>query len=622
MAQPTGLDNWPAVSDPQTMAGGESLERTSFSELRGSVGEVLRVLSVRRWMLCLPFCVITSGAFIISLTIPRRYEAVATFERRDDPVLMNLPRSHGAGVFEVFRQTLIQDFTNPQYMVGVVKALGLLPESSGGADAAAYENQVMAAAGKIASGMKVSFRQRNPHLDVVELRYATNKPDTMVAILDGVLKNYFEMTQSRIGAYLRDTKDWFDQEVDKRQEVVQSLEDEKVRFKKEHRGIDPLNPDASFVELATLRSDLTELERRGRELAIRLDSRVRLLDFRSSSEQAQEFEDPSTGPYRSPEASRIIGEMNRVEARIHDLKSAHGMTEVHPDVVAIRADWSRLSRELESRKALDANLTMVNGLGWLPSGEQPRGRGWRSWDAASVQAESEATVLRQLVADNEAEISRQRKSVRELEQAQELAVQHHRRFAEKQAQIDHARNDVVTYQRYADEVGRLLAAERDQRGILFDVISPAKGMAHPVSPRASTVLLLTLLAGVICSVIMVLLSEILDRTIRTRRQVSRVLGLPILESIDEIVSSAVRRKRMVHQLVVIPLMALALGGLVAASGSLAYVSLHHQSFYHRLLSRAGWTSAAGESASTADPVMNTVNQPLEQSERWDESLTP
>ena len=581
---PGGLSSAPKLN--RYPANDES-QRPSFSDLRRSVAEVLRVISVRRWVFFVPFCVVTTGAFVLSLYVPRRYEASTTFERRDDPVLMNLPRKGATGAFGILRRTLVQDATNPDNLVGVVDRLGLANENSGTGEAdtghAPRGGRSRAVAAGIAGGLKVFFRHSSPNLDVIEIIYTTRAQETMVAVLDEVRDNYIGMTQRRISKHLRDTKEWFEQECQKRQETVDQLKDDLLRFKTEHRGIDPLNPDVSFIELANLRSDLSELERKGRDLNIRLEGRTRLFQAGPPPGSNDLLPQPAGPVRRSAESIGLSSELRGIESRIEELKSTRSMTDRHPEIIALRGQWDRVALDLEQQQARDAAFTMVNGVGpmTLPGWSAPRPAD--PWSAARSQAESDITVLRELLADNEAEILRQRSVVAELEALQSGAVEHQQEFRARQATIDRSNEDLALYQRYADQVGRLLAADSSQRGVLFEKIRPARGSSVPVSPRVSTVVLFTLAAGLVSGVVMVLLSELFDRTIRTRRQVSRILGLIILESIDEIVGAASRRRRLLFRALLVPAATTALAGMVVLSGSVAYLSLANRSLYERAI---------------------------------------
>ena len=91
------------------------------------------------------------------------------------------------------------------------------------------------------------------------------------------------------------------------------------------------------------------------------------------------------------------------------------------------------------------------------------------------------------------------------------------------------------------------------------------------------------MAGLASGVVIVIMFELFDRTIRTARQVSRSLGLTVLGCIDEIVSKAARRRRFVWRALVAPAVAVSLSGIVIFCGALAYLSIENIPFYERLI---------------------------------------
>ncbi len=560
---------------------GEEHERHSFNELRASVAEIVRVLSVRRWMFFVPFCLVTSAAFVLSLAVPRRYEAVTTFERRDDPVLMNLPRAGGAGPFEIFRRTLVQDLTNPNLLIPVVEQLGLAgadgPGVSDSPDPDASPESARTLAGHISEGLKVSLRDRSPHLDVIEIKYATSDSDTMIAVLDEVRDNYIRMTRERITAQLRQAKEWFDQECEEKQEGLNRLQDELLTFQSEHQGLNPLDPETGLIKLANMRSDLAELERRRRDLTIRLEGRMRLLA--ATADPGGDGPTPTSAqPGRGPLAEVLAAELQDIAREIDELKSTRGMTELHPNIVRLRARSDRIAVELER-----AEQKYAARLGAAETGREIR-------DATEPDApppplsqdQIDIMVLERLLAENEAEIREQREAVRRFEMLRTSAVQHRKEYSDRQDEIQRLSTDLALYRKYADQVGRLLEADESQRGVLFEKIKTATGSSVPVSPRISTIVVLTLIAGMVSGVVVLLFAELFDRTIRTRRQISRGLGLRILESIDEIVISGARRRRLARA-VFVPVACGMLTCLVLGSGSLAYLSLERRAFFQRVI---------------------------------------
>ena len=65
-------------------------EDRPFADIRRTIHDVLRLLSLHRWAFFVPFSVVACAVFILSLYYPRTYRASSSFERRNDPVMMNL----------------------------------------------------------------------------------------------------------------------------------------------------------------------------------------------------------------------------------------------------------------------------------------------------------------------------------------------------------------------------------------------------------------------------------------------------------------------------------------------------------------------------------------------------
>src|SRR3972149_837967 len=100
-----------------------------FAEIRKTLNDALRLLSLHRWMFFVPFSLVTCIGFVASLYYPRTYSATTSFECRNDPVMINLPMSAGAASFKYFRNTMVRDLTSMECMAEVVEKLGLLKDA-------------------------------------------------------------------------------------------------------------------------------------------------------------------------------------------------------------------------------------------------------------------------------------------------------------------------------------------------------------------------------------------------------------------------------------------------------------------------------------------------------------
>lgn len=568
-------------------------DRSALAELRRSVAEVLRILSVRRWRFFVPFCVLTTLASLLSLYVPRRYVASTMFERRDDPVLVNLPRSQGSGAFEMFRRSLVQDMSSPPLLEEVVRRCGAvagIPRSTATAELSSAQRAALDdAVARVAAGLEVVLHEQSAYHDLIEVKYTTHDGRHMAALLDEVRDGYIRMTQVRINKILRQTKDWFEQERLKRQNLVDALEEDFIRFKTAHLGVDPLDPDALFSQLTTLRADLLDLERRGKEWQTQIDGRREFLLGASPSGPIA-FPGNLAAPLglqpvgRSAESHRLTAESRTLESRIDELQSARGMTEQHPDILALRRRAQRITEDLQRQEQLDVHSLSVNGIAPWGEGLSATDGADAPWLAARATTESEIKVLVRLLASNEDEVRQSQEKMAQYETLQRDALHHRKEFSTRQQEVDRAREELILYQGYADQVGRILAAEDSQRGILFERIRPAAGSHVPASPRASTVAVLVLFAGLVAGILAVLLSELFDRTLRTREQIIKEFGLPILESVGEILTAATRRRRLFFRLVWAPVCTVVLLGGVATCGLAACLSLQNKDLYERTFS--------------------------------------
>ena len=132
------------------------------------------------------------------------------------------------------------------------------------------------------------------------------------------------------------------------------------------------------------------------------------------------------------------------------------------------------------------------------------------------------------------------------------------------------------------EIEPAIKASEQDRLLHFPESKPARGSSIPLNPKASTIIILAVLAGVAVGVIFVILAEILDRVFRSSIQVARTLGLPILDVIDEIVTSQDRRRNLIRRTVLAPLAMACCLGVTVVTGSFAFLSIQYPWTYQRI----------------------------------------
>jgi hypothetical protein len=173
-------------------------------------------------------------------------------------------------------------------------------------------------------------------------------------------------------------------------------------------------------------------------------------------------------------------------------------------------------------------------------------------------------------------------SINELRVAKREVFQKQEEFADIMGQVAQSRQRHGRLLSTLASIEPAIKAIEQGRLLQFTEGQPARGSAIPVSPKAMTVVLFALFAGIAAGALFVMLAEVFDSVFRSSGQVARALGLPMLEAIDEIVTSQDRRSIFMRKVVVTPIVTLTLLLLTGLAGSMAFLSIERPWTYQRI----------------------------------------
>ncbi len=565
-----------------------------FAEIRKNVNDALRVLYTHRWSFFLPACVAATIVFTMSLYYPRTYMATTSFERRNDPVMMNLRLREGTGSFELWRSTMAKDLTSLGVMAEVVERLGMtkdLPRNEDGELTAEAVRQRNSIALNLASGIAVTYKGPNEHVDFVTLTYTGADHITGRKVLDEVKKAYIRWTEERIRDLLLDQHAYFSAEAEQAFERLTELRLRETELRIANPLINPENPSQLNTELTQRQIDQQNLELRRREYEAELSRERQLLGAAMASAalsalggqpgDAAGGGPDAAGPAMSAAAARLFNEIRRLEGEIAALRSSRGMTDEHPELLALsrKRDWyqGQLDRQLESDAADPAEPVAVETLAStiIPA---PPVRD----DAERARIRVTMSAIEQKLKEVDLSMAANARTISELEAAgrnlhafQEAhgAVREQVRVAEKQYTDLKEQSRQLEPAMRANEAGKLCK---------FIDQEAARGGVIPVSPKAATVFTLALMVALGTGAIFVLLAEVFDHVYRNSGQVARSLGLPILESIDEIITTNDRRKQVLRRTVLAPLIVALTLTMTAGTAGLAFVSIERPWIFEKI----------------------------------------
>lgn len=567
------------------LADVHSGDERPFSELRRTLHEALGVLIVRRWFFFIPFCLAASVIFIGSLRLPRTYTAGARFERRDDPVFMNLPKSEGTGSFSYFRQTLERDIVAPDYMAEVVEHLKLAGDLEHGPDGSLTPESRKKAEGvgrSLAGYVSTFSRERSPHLDLIEVVYTGPDPVLGKRLVDEVRNTYVRRTQLRIREFLEEQRDWYTTRLSEGTQRLWAAQKRYAELLIAHPYSHSGDPTSIAQSIEDLKREARELGLRKNGLAKELAAERQLLAEAEShhrfAAQAAAVEAPVILPL-SAEARRLASRIQEISSEIQELRTTGGMTDQHPRVQDLKAERQRFERLLEAQVEADQPATGPI----TAAGEGGTAESDPLWPHQARMTVAIQTLESQL-ADLESAMTINRERLQRYQEAKDRLFEHHEEFASARQEVEMAVQEVSGYRSILDRIDPVLKANDMGRAVQFHDEQPPTGSNIAISPKSKTIVLAALFAGLCAGAVFTILAELVDHVYRSSAQVARSLGLHVLETIDVIVTSADRRRRLLQRVVAAPAVLAAGLSLVAASGAAAYLSIENPATYERLRS--------------------------------------
>lgn len=557
-----------------------------FAEIRRNVYDVLRLLSQHRWMFFVPFCVVSCAAFIASFYYPRTYSANTGFEVRNDPIMINLPMSAGAASYKYFRNTMVRDLTSAEAMAEVVEGLGLMKDAERNADGALTPDSVRhrdSLARSLSANLAINTNSPSDLIDIVKITYTG--PDAKIgkSLVDQVKRTYIRRTSAWIKEFLTSQRDYFLHEAQDAGDELLHAQREETRLRLDNPNVDPTNPGSIGIRLAQLELERRDLLSRKRDCETELNAQRQLLAdaHAAAAVQPAMLNRGSADGSLNPRALQIVAQIQELVASMTKLREGRGMTDAHPEMQGLLASKQRLERQLEQlqQPSESPDETAKDGS----DSNSPA----TSTPPASIVADrspSGVQVAAQLqkIKDIDISIATNEQAIAQLNTAKDQVYDKQEEFAVVLGRVNKARQHKAQVESTLGMIEPALKAVEQDRLLQFSEGQPARGGATPISPKASTVVLLSILVGVVAGIVFVILGELFDNIFRSSGQVASSLGLPILEAIDEIVTPHDRRRLLVYHAVAAPLLVAICLAITATAGTMAYLSLTQPWTYNRV----------------------------------------
>ncbi|MCE9589134.1 MAG: hypothetical protein K8S99_01265 [Planctomycetes bacterium] len=537
-----------------------------------NIREAFAVLLRYRWRFALPAFLAMAGVLIVSLLLPRKYQAEAIFERRTDLVLSEM-NSKGAPQLQSPRGSITQELTGETAVEQLVKQLRA--EHIEGKAPRLIDQTVNDLRHDLPKSVMVRYDVSNNELDRATVSYVSTDPEMARLIVNKLVENYILRARSVMEKRLAQSATFFEDEVVRERKQIEELENKLLKFEIAHSE---LLPDSATSLQATLTESQNRLSAEDQALKAAVLNEESL---RKSLEQTPKVT-PMIVKGPNPELTRLDTELRKAEASLTEAVTVLKMKERHPDLVAMRQRIKSLKAEIthaEPEVVLQRHLS-----------ENPH---YAELQTALLHAASEREAL-------EAQVTATRKRADELN-AQAAGLfpvrSDYRRITRE---VDQHQRQLAFWEDNLRRVRLAVTAENGNRGIQLDFIKPCPVLDRPVSPNLSQVLLAAVGIGLLSGIASVFFAHRADETFTSGEELAKAFQVPLMGSVSEIISAHQRRLRSIRNFVLYPLNAAAMLAVLAILSGVLYMELEHPS-------RQGKTAAGSPQPLNNGQAMNTVS---------------
>lgn len=448
--------------------------------------QFLNIIKARWLLVTSVFLVIVLATGVISLLIPKSYDATATVmvDVRPDPV-----SGLGSGGMQnaTILATQVDIIKSPTVSRRVVQKLNLVNspdlQLKWQKEAKSKGDYTTWVAEMISKGLDVKPSRES---NVIDIAYNGAEPAFSAALANAYAQAYIESTvQIRVNP-AREYADFFDERVKLAREKLEGAQ-AKLTAAQKAKGIVATEErlDVETQRLTDLSAQVTSL-------------RALKADTSSRSNQAQARSDQTPDVLNNSLISSMQADASRLEAKLQELLQRYG--DAHPSVIETQANLQSIKQRIsaETRK-VTSSLGMLNNVA-----------GSRESQAQAAYDAQRERVLKLKDARNELAILE-----REVETAQKIYESLQTRLSQTNLESNSSQSNIY-------------------------LLAPATEPTKPSSPKVMLNMILSVVVGLLLGLMSALAIEMFDHRVRSPNDMVQALDLPVIGVLP---SPQAKRKR-------------------------------------------------------------------------------
>ncbi|MFI4859929.1 MAG: GumC family protein [Phycisphaerales bacterium JB063] len=551
-----------------------------------AIYELWDIALQHRWRFVLPAFLMTALVLGACLLLPRKYQASANFERRNDPILTEMTNSGAVSSYMDPTGSLMKEIASGPAIAKVVDAL----------EPKLYERGYLQTQADLVDLRQTVMQQLVVHREYadqqrvqVRLELVLDDPDVAAMVVNALVETYMEKTSAEHAGRLAKMADTFRVQADAHRENLETLENEMLAFEIDHAELLPEHPHSIQSQLGSAQEELTRL------LTELEGATLRLAGLREAIDAEPETL-PSVMRGRNPELERLSEKLRSIEDEITEHISVMRMRETHPDVVALREQAQQVRDEIA---ALDTDVVTST-----------------SHEPNPKRAELEVR-LTSVLADRDLlsqQIALRRNRIDELNASSTQLLPVRSDYRRLQTAVEAAHRDIAYWEDRLRGVEMSQTAESGQHGVQLTFIRRAESGHRPVSPNLAQALLAALFLGCACGALSVFFAHRTDDSFRNASQLNDAFSLPLLGSVSELITRKHRRTRKTRRYLLYPCYGTAMAAVLLLVGGMLYLDLEQPDTLLKLkIQTRDWVGniiPGGNSGITGRPETEGANDGL------------
>jgi polysaccharide biosynthesis transport protein len=467
-----------------------------------AIGDSLRILRKRKWVILGSLVTIFSVVAIASLKLPKVYEANGTIEINKPDASLNFQNSATFSL-DYFDPTELE--TDMKILQSDLLALQVIrdlnldrrqefasqapPAPSASLDLApdplqSDPSRASAMVGDFKGNLRVNL---SPNTRIIEVHYRSLDPQMAATVVNTLMQTYVENNfKSRFDSTMQ-ASDWLQRQLVDLQMKVETSQEKLVRYQKEHEilGIDE-KQNITMAKLDELNKQLTaaESERMDKEALTRL---IESGDPDAVASSASSLEDLTSG---SQPASGLLENLRTKQAELR-IQAADLSTQFGPSYPKLTQLNNQL-KEIDSQ--IQAEMKKI---------------------ASKVRGQYTAALQREGM----------------LHEAFEKQKQEANKLNESAIEYTLLKRDVETNRQLYEGLLQKLKEAGVSAGLKsnnFRIVDPARTPTGPIEPNIPRNLMFALVLGLASGLGLAFMLEALDNTVRTTEQAQMISGLASL----------------------------------------------------------------------------------------------